>query len=65
VPAAAEPDEAPHPAARSLDSQVEEVERAQIQKALEQARYNKTRAARLLGITLDTLRYRIKKLGIS
>jgi len=33
-------------------------------KALEQSRYNKTAAAKKLGITFRALRYRIKKLGI-
>ncbi|HUO68275.1 MAG TPA: helix-turn-helix domain-containing protein, partial [Gammaproteobacteria bacterium] len=32
--------------------------------ALEQSRYNKTAAAKKLGITFRALRYRIKKLGI-
>ena len=35
-----------------------------IMKALEQTRYNKTAAAKLLGLTFRALRYRIKKLGI-
>ena len=35
-----------------------------IMKALEQTRYNKTAAAKKLGITFRALRYRIKKLGI-
>ncbi|NGX15242.1 sigma-54 dependent transcriptional regulator [Wenzhouxiangella sp. XN24] len=47
-----------------LGDQVEELERAAIIQALEQTRYNKTQAARQLGITFRALRYRIKKLGI-
>ncbi len=47
-----------------LGTQLEEVERAAIVRALEQTRYNKTAAARLLGMTFRALRYRIKKLGI-
>jgi transcriptional regulator of acetoin/glycerol metabolism len=47
-----------------LGDQLEEIEREAIVKALEQTRYNKTAAARLLGITFRALRYRIKKLGI-
>ena len=35
-----------------------------IVKALEQTRYNKTKAAELLGMTFRQLRYRVKKLGI-
>jgi len=53
------------PAGRSgLGEQLEDVERAAIVKALEQARYNKTAAAKLLGMSFRALRYRIKKLGI-
>ncbi len=48
----------------ALDTQVEHIERDAILKALEQTRYNKTAAARVLGITFRALRYRIKKLGI-
>ncbi len=48
----------------ALDEQVEHIERDAILKALEQTRYNKTAAARVLGISFRALRYRIKKLGI-
>ena len=48
----------------TLGSQLEHIERDAIVKALEQARYNKTAAAKLLGISFRALRYRIKKLGI-
>jgi two-component system, NtrC family, response regulator PilR len=47
-----------------LEGQLEDLERAAIVQALEQTRYNKTRAAELLGISFRALRYRIKKLGI-
>jgi two-component system response regulator PilR (NtrC family) len=47
-----------------LGEQLEDVERAAIVKALEAARYNKTAAAKALGMTFRALRYRIKKLGI-
>jgi two-component system response regulator PilR (NtrC family) len=57
----ASPPEAP---AAALGDQLEDVERAAIVKALEQARYNKTAAAKALGMTFRALRYRIKKLGI-
>ena len=33
-------------------------------KALEQARYNKTAAAKLLGVSYRALRYKIEKPGI-
>ncbi len=48
----------------ALGEQLEDVERAAIIKALEAARYNKTAAAKALGMTFRALRYRIKKLGI-
>jgi two-component system response regulator PilR (NtrC family) len=48
----------------ALGTQLEEIEREAIVKALEQTRYNKTAAAKALGITFRALRYRIKKLGI-
>ena len=48
----------------ALGSQLESIERDAIIKALEKTRYNKTAAAKLLGMTFRALRYRIKKLGI-
>jgi two-component system, NtrC family, response regulator PilR len=48
----------------ALGEQIEHLERDAILKALEQTRYNKTAAAKLLGMTFRALRYRIKKLGI-
>jgi len=51
-------------AGSDLGDQLEHIERDAILKALEQTRYNKTAAARLLGITFRALRYKIKKLGI-
>jgi two-component system response regulator PilR (NtrC family) len=56
--------EAPLPGDAPLGSQLEEIEREAIVKALEQTRYNKTAAAKLLGISFRALRYRIKKLGL-
>jgi two-component system response regulator PilR (NtrC family) len=50
--------------AAALGDQLEDIERTAIIKALEQTRYNKTAAAKLLGMTFRALRYRIKKLGI-
>jgi two-component system, NtrC family, response regulator PilR len=47
-----------------LGEQLEDIERDAILKALEQTRYNKTAAAKLLGMTFRALRYRIKKLGL-
>jgi two-component system response regulator PilR (NtrC family) len=48
----------------ALGDQLEHMERAAIIKALEQTRYNKTAAAKLLGMSFRALRYRIKKLAI-
>ena len=48
----------------ALDSIVEEIERAYIEKALKCTRGNKNDAADLLGISLRSLRYRASKLGI-
>ena len=47
-----------------LDSALEELEKQRILAALEQVRWNKTAAARLLGINFGALRYRMQKLGI-
>src|SRR6202789_303128 len=48
----------------ALGDHLEDIERDAIQKALEQTRYNKTAAAKVLGMSFRALRYRIKKLGI-
>jgi len=50
--------------ADGLEGQLEHIEREAIVKALEQTRYNKTKAAAVLGMTFRQLRYRVKKLGI-
>jgi len=52
------------PAGGPLPSYIEQLERAAIQKALEENRWNKTRAAAQLGITFRALRYKLKKLGM-
>jgi two-component system response regulator PilR (NtrC family) len=48
----------------ALGAQLEDMERDAIVKALEKTRYNKTAAAKVLGMSFRALRYRIKKLGI-
>jgi two-component system response regulator PilR (NtrC family) len=48
----------------ALGDHLEDIERDAIVKALEQSRYNKTAAAKVLGMSFRALRYRIKKLGI-
>jgi len=47
-----------------LDDFISSVEREAILKALRETRYNKTAAAKKLGITFRALRYKLKKLGI-
>ena len=47
----------------ALGDHLEDIEREAIVKALEQTRYNKTAAAKVLGMSFRALRYRIKKLG--
>jgi PAS domain S-box-containing protein len=44
---------------------LEEAEKSLVMKALEKAGGNQTRAAVLLGVTRDTLRYKMKKLNLS
>jgi two-component system, NtrC family, response regulator PilR len=48
----------------ALGDKLEDMERDAIVKALEKTRYNKTAAAKLLGMSFRALRYRVKKLGI-
>jgi two-component system response regulator PilR (NtrC family) len=43
---------------------LDRVERAAILEALEKTRFNRTAAAKLLGITFRALRYRMERLGI-
>ncbi len=57
-------DEGPSFTSTYLGSQVEEVQRQAILEALEKTRYNKTAAAKILGLSFRQLRYRIKKLNI-
>ncbi|MDF1589272.1 MAG: sigma-54 dependent transcriptional regulator [Gammaproteobacteria bacterium] len=47
-----------------LESQLEEQERQLITQALESTRWNKTAAAKKLGITFRALRYKLKKLNL-
>ena len=50
--------------ATHLGNQVDDIQRQAIVQALKKTRYNKTAAAKLLGLSLRQLRYRIEKLGI-
>ncbi|WP_296935029.1 sigma-54 dependent transcriptional regulator [uncultured Marinobacter sp.] len=47
-----------------LEGYLEGIERQAIEKALEATRWNKTAAAKRLGISFRALRYRLKKLGM-
>lgn len=47
-----------------LQSYLDDLERQRILEALEQTRWNKTRAAKLLGISFRALRYRLDKLEL-
>jgi len=49
-----------YPLAKYLD----EVERQALLEALQQTGFNRTAAARLLGLTFRTMRYRMERLGI-
>jgi two-component system, NtrC family, response regulator PilR len=49
---------------QSLEDYLERIERQLITDALEGVRWNKTAAAKALGITFRALRYRLKKLGL-
>ena len=53
-----------HPRNRPLEDQMEELERQAITQALEATRWNRTAAAKKLGMSLRSLRYRLEKLGI-
>ncbi len=48
-----------------LERHLEEYERSILIKALERTRGNRTEAARLLGVSFRSMRYRLSKLGIT
>ena len=49
----------------ALDSMLDDIEKQKIMEALEKTRWNKTAAAKLLGISFRALRYRLDKLGLN
>jgi two-component system response regulator PilR (NtrC family) len=65
LPASVFVDTHPEDNVSELDTALDQLERGKILAALEQTRWNKTAAARLLGISFRALRYRLEKLGIS
>ena len=56
--------ETPGQGTQPLESYLDTVERQRILDALEKTRWNKTAAAKLLGISFRALRYRLDKLGV-
>jgi two-component system, NtrC family, response regulator PilR len=54
-----------HSAAIGLPEYLEDIEKRAIIKALEKSNNNKTAAAKLLGVSFRTLRYRLAKLGLA
>jgi len=59
---------APEPGATNakwpLPDYLDRIEKEAILEALEKTRFNRTAAAKLLGITFRALRYRMERLGI-
>lgn len=49
----------------SLQDHLDQVERKAILDALQKTRFNRTAAARLLGVTFRSLRYRMERLGLN
>ena len=48
----------------SLDEQLEHIEKSLVEEALAQTKNNATQAAKLLGISFRSMRYRMQKLGL-
>jgi two-component system, NtrC family, response regulator PilR len=48
----------------SLEKHLERIEREAIEKALNESRWNRTAAAKKLGMSFRSFRYRLKKLGL-
>ena len=63
-PAAGDSDPVPGDAL-SLQDHLDRVERQAILDALQKTRYNRTAAAKLLGVTFRSLRYRMERLGMN
>jgi two-component system response regulator PilR (NtrC family) len=62
-PSAQLPD-VPSPGEAPLQDYLDQVERQAILDALQKTRFNRTAAARLLGVTFRSLRYRMERLGL-
>ena len=48
----------------ALEDYLNKIEKQEILKALEETRWNRTAAAKKLGISFRALRYRLSKLGL-
>ena len=59
------PDEEPAQGRAPLQDHLDRVEKQAILDALQQTHFNRTAAARLLGITFRSLRYRMERLGLN
>lgn len=64
APPFGQPADLPAPGQAPLQDYLDQVERQAIQEALQKTRYNRTAAARLLGVTFRSLRYRMERLGL-
>lgn len=53
-----------HPHFHNFDQYIADIERATLEQALEETRWNKTLTAKRLGISFRQLRYKLKKLGM-
>ncbi len=53
-----------HPVFNTFDQYIEDIERAVLEQALAEMRWNKTATAQRLGISFRQLRYKLKKLGL-
>jgi two-component system, NtrC family, response regulator PilR len=54
----------PPPVFQTFDQYIEDIERAVLEQALAETRWNKTATAQRLGISFRQLRYKLKKLGL-
>ena len=52
------------PAGMPLEEFLEDIERREIESALQQTKWNRTAAAKMLGMSFRSMRYRLKKLGL-
>jgi two-component system response regulator PilR (NtrC family) len=64
VPAAADTEHAEAGGELPLQDRLDQAEKQAIMDALDKTRFNRTAAARLLGVTFRSLRYRMERLGL-